>query len=132
MKILPVYAALLAILFVVLSIRTIRARRSLRIGLGHADNPAMLRAMRVHANFAEYVPMALILIYLVESSAARPMLIHLLGAALLVARLSHAFGVSREPENFKFRVFGMALTFTVLLMCALYLLAAPMAASMPA
>jgi hypothetical protein len=123
MTILPFYASLLAFLFVYLSIRTIRARRSLGIGLGHAENPVMLRAMRVHANFAEYVPIALLLIFLVESSAAQPLFVHALGSTLVVARLSHAFGVSREPENFAFRVFGMALTFTVLLVCAIYLLA---------
>lgn len=122
MKILPVYASLLAVLFVFLSVRTIRARRSLLIGIGHAENPAMLRAMRVHANFAEYVPFALILIYFVESALARPILVHALGAALLVGRLSHAFGVSREPEDFRFRVFGMVLTFTVMLISATYLL----------
>jgi uncharacterized membrane protein YecN with MAPEG domain len=127
MHILPIYASLLAFLFVALSIRTIRARRSLRIGLGHAENPTMLRAMRVHANFAEYVPMALLLIFLVESSGARPVFVHLLGSALLIARLSHAFGVSREPENFRFRVFGMAVSFAVLLTCASYLLIATLA-----
>jgi hypothetical protein len=82
----------------------------------------MLRAMRVHANFAEYVPIALLLIFFVESSTARPSLVHSLGAALVVARLSHAFGVSREPENFRFRVFGMVLTFTVILVSATYVL----------
>jgi len=127
MNILPIYASLLAVLFVALSIRTIRARRSLRIGLGHAENPTMLRAMRVHANFAEYVPFSLLLIFLVESSGARQVLVHLLGVALLIARLSHAFGVSRDPENFRFRVFGMALTFTVLLVCAAYLLVTALA-----
>lgn len=123
MTILPAYASLLAFLFVYLSIQTIRARRSLRIGLGHAENPAMLRAMRVHANFAEYVPFALLLIFLVESTGAHLLLVHTLGSTLVVARLSHAFGVSRDPENFRFRVFGMALTFTVLLVSAIYLLA---------
>jgi len=123
MKILPIYAALLAVLFVFLSVRTIRARRSLRIGIGHAENPVMLRAMRVHANFAEYVPLTLLLIYFVESAAARPLLVHTLGVALLVGRISHSFGVSREPEDFRFRVFGMVLTFTVILVCAAYILA---------
>jgi len=61
MTILPVYAALLALLFVLLSIRTIRTRHSRKVALGHGDDPAMLRAMRVHANFAEYVPLALLL-----------------------------------------------------------------------
>jgi uncharacterized membrane protein YecN with MAPEG domain len=122
MKILPIYASLLAILFVFLSIRTIRLRRSLSIGLGHAENPVMLRAMRVHANFSEYVPLALLLIFLVESLGSSVILVHALGAALLVARLSHAYGVSQHPENFRFRVFGMATTFIVLLTCAGYLL----------
>jgi hypothetical protein len=124
MNILPLYAALLAVLFVYLSVRTIRARRSLRIGLGHAENPLMLRAMRVHANFAEYVPFALLLIFLVESAGASSWVVHALGASLLVARLSHAYGVSQQVENFKFRVFGMATTFTVLLVSAAYLLVA--------
>jgi len=124
MKILPIYAAFLATLFVYLSVRTIRARRSLGIGLGHAENPVMLRAMRVHANFAEYVPFALFLLFLVESSGANPLVVHALGVALLAARLSHAYGVSQQKENFRFRVFGMATTFTVLLVCAIYLLVA--------
>lgn len=123
MTIISVYASLLAFLFVFLSIRIIRLRRSLGIALGHEENPDMLRAMRVQANCAEYVPIALLLIFLVESSAAHPMLVHALGIALVIGRVSHAIGVSRNPENFNFRVFGMTLTFAVLLVCAVYLLA---------
>ncbi len=123
MTITAVYASLLALLFVYLSIRTIRVRRNLGIGLGHADNPAMLRAMRVHANFAEYVPIALLLIFLIESSIANPILVHVLGSTLVVARVFHAFGVRRDPEISGLRVVGMALTFAVLLVCALTLLA---------
>ncbi len=122
MTILPIYAALLAILFVYLSARTITIRRKSQIGLGHADNPDMLRAMRVHANFAEYVPLALLLIFLVESSGAGPALVHALGAALLLARLLHAYGVSQTKENFRFRVLGMTATFTVMMASAVYLL----------
>lgn len=122
MKILPIYAALLAVLFVLLSVRTIGMRRRLRIGLGHAENPAMLRAMRVHANFAEYVPFALLLVFLVEIAGAHALLVHALGVSLVAGRFSHAYGVSRHPENFRFRVFGMAATFTVILSGAAYLL----------
>jgi hypothetical protein len=125
MKILPIYASLLAVLFVYISVRTIRARRSLGIGLGHAENPVMLRAMRVHANFSEYVPFSLFLIFLVETSGANALVVHALSAALLVARVSHAYGVSQQKENFRFRVFGMATTFTVLLLSAIYLLVVP-------
>jgi uncharacterized protein len=120
--ILPIYAALFAIFFIVLSIRTIRQRRSLKIGLGDAGNKDMQRAMRVHANFAEYVPLCLLMIYLVEQSGVYAWLVHALGAGLLVGRLSHAYGVSQVRENFKFRVTGMTLTFIVLITCATHLL----------
>lgn len=122
MTILPVYAALLALLFVLLSIRTIRTRHSRKVALGHGDDPAMLRAMRVHANFAEYVPLALLLIYFVESTSQTPWLIHLLGCALLLSRLCHAFSISRTPENFRYWVAGMGLTFMVILVSVAHIL----------
>jgi len=80
----------------------------------------MLRAVRVHSNFAEYVPFALLLLYFVETSGASPVVIH--GLCLLIGRLSHAFGVSRDNEQFQYRVAGMALTFTVFLVSSAYLL----------
>jgi uncharacterized protein len=123
-KILPLYAALLAILFVALSVRTLLLRRRLKIGLGDAGNEVMLRAMRVHSNFAEYVPFGLLMIHLVEMQGAPAWRLHAWGVALLVGRLSHAWGVSRSPEKFVFRVVGMTLTFTTLLSCATYLLMA--------
>ncbi|WDO00688.1 MAPEG family protein [Aeromonas allosaccharophila] len=122
MTILPVYAALLALLFVLLSIRTIRTRHSRKVALGHGDDPAMLRAMRVHANFAEYVPLALLFIYFVEASSQTPWLVHLLGSGLLLGRVCHAFGMSSTPENFRYRVVGMGLNFTVILVSAACLL----------
>jgi uncharacterized protein len=123
MRILPLYASLLAFLFVALSIRTLRLRRSLKIAIGDSGSPAMLRAMRVHSNFAEYVPLSLVLIFMVESQAAHPYLIHALGLSLLVGRASHAYGVSQSQENYAFRVFGMAMTLTTLVTCSVYLLA---------
>lgn len=120
--ILPIYAALLAIMFVVLSIRTIRQRRKLKIGLGDAGNKDMQRAMRVHANFAEYVPLCLLMIYWVEQSGVYAWFVHALCVGLLFGRLSHTYGVSQQRENFRFRVTGMSLTFAVLIACAVHLL----------
>ena len=120
--ILPVYAAFLAIFFVVLSIRTIRQRRKLKIGLGDAGNRDMQRAMRVHANFAEYVPISLLMVYLVEQSGVYAWLVHLLCLGLVAGRLLHAYGVSQSKENFRFRIAGMTLTFMVLMACAVHLL----------
>ena len=63
-------AALLGLLLVALSIRTLRLRHTLRIAVGDAGNPRMLRAVRVHSNFAQYIPLALL--YLLFVSARRP------------------------------------------------------------
>lgn len=122
MHIVLLYASLLALLFVVLSLRTLRMRRRLRIAVGDGGDPALLRAMRVHANFAEYVPLTLLLIALVETTGARPLYVHTLGAAVLAGRVSHAIGVSRVDENYAYRVFGMAMTFAPLIAAALRLL----------
>ncbi len=122
MHIVSLYASLLALLFVALSVRTIRLRRSEGIAIGDAGNKAMLRAMRVHANFAEYVPLSLLLVCFVEAGGAPAVLVHFLGLCLLLGRTSHAYGVSRVKEDFRFRVSGMAMTFTVLLVSSSYLL----------
>ncbi len=52
-EIVPVYAGLLGLFFVYLSIRVIRTRRHEQVALGDGDSPRLRRAMRVHANFAE-------------------------------------------------------------------------------
>ncbi len=45
--------------------------------------------------------------------------LHIVGGLLLLGRFGHAYGVSQSPENISWRVFGMALTFTALLLGAL-------------
>ena len=122
MHILPPYAALLALIFVLLSVRTLRLRKQLRIGIGDGGNPQLLRAMRVHSNFAEYVPLSLVLLLLVEGQGAPALLVHGLCLGLLVGRAAHAFGVSQPKEDFRFRVLGMVLTFAVLTASSAYLL----------
>lgn len=119
MRVTAIYAGLLAVLFIYLSANAIRTRRSAKVGVGDGGNQALLRAIRVHANFAEYVPFALVLMAVAESAGAWPMLIHLLGLTLLVGRMSHAYGVSQTPEPFKYRVRGIAATLTVIGVAAL-------------
>ena len=72
----PVYAAILALLFVFLSVRTIRFRRRFSVAIGNGEHNLLARASRAHGNFAEYVPLALLLIYFIERGAAMPTLVH--------------------------------------------------------
>ncbi len=108
------YAGLLALGFVLLSLRVIRARRGHRVALGTGGKRPVERAMRAHGNFAEYVPLALLLLALLELNGLPTVILHALGLMLLGGRLAHAHGIAREPEVFRWRVLGMALTFTVL------------------
>ena len=121
MPITSFYAALLALLFVVLSVRTLRLRRRLGIAVGDDGSAAMLRAMRVHANFAEYVPLCLLLSALAEAAGAPAMALHAGLAALLAGRAVHAYGVGQVREDFRFRVVGVGVTLTFLVVAAGYL-----------
>ena len=109
------YAGCLALVFVVLSARAIQRRGQTGVNLGDGDNEAMIRIMRGHANFAEYVPLALILIAALELQGLAALWIHGLGGTLLVARILHAyaFGFSEYFPNG--RVGGTAMTLGVLI-----------------
>lgn len=119
MTITAFYAALLALFFVFLSFRVIGWRRLKQVELGHGDDNQLLRRMRVHANFAEYVPFTLLLMAMAESMTAPRALIHLAGLILIAGRLIHAYGLSQTPHILRFRVSGMILTFFALSLAAL-------------
>lgn len=114
MVVVPIYAGLLALWFVVLSIRVIGFRRT-GPSLGDGGDPQMLRVIRGQANFAEYVPLALVLIGLLELSHFSVWLLHALGAALLIARLMHGYALSFSQKFVLGRVGGTILTFGVLI-----------------
>ena len=122
MTVTPLYAALLGLIFVALSLQTIRLRRRHRVALGDGNQAPLRRAMRAHANFAEYVPLALLLMFFVERGGGSALRMHILGIALLAGRLLHAWGVSQLRENFRYRTVGMVLTFSVLISASLFLL----------
>lgn len=122
MLITPVYAAVFGLIFVALSFRALLLRREFGVGIGDGDNPVLARAARVHSNFAEYVPIALLLVYFLEIQTPASAWIHLLCSMLLAGRIVHALGVSRVNENYRYRVTGMVLTLTVLISASLRLL----------
>jgi uncharacterized protein len=114
MAITALYAALITLLFLALSVRVIVLRGSARIALGDGGDRKLSRAIRSHANCAEYAPIGILLVGLAESLSAPGRLLHALGIGLLAGRVVHAYGVSQEPENTRFRATGMGLTFTAI------------------
>jgi uncharacterized membrane protein YecN with MAPEG domain len=112
----PIYAGVLAILFFVLSMRVVKLRGH-GASLGDGGNPLLLRRIRAHGNFAEYVPFILLMMGMLELSHFSTYLLHALGIALLIARLLHGYALSFS-ERFKFgRFWGTALTFIILFVC---------------
>ena len=108
----PLYAALAAVILIVLALRVIGARRGRGIAIGDGADDGMARRIRAHGNFAEYTPLALVLILLLELGGAPDWQLHLLGAALILGRIVHAWSLTAHSGNG--RLVGMTLTFFVL------------------
>lgn len=109
-----VTAAVLAPLYLGLSLRVIHLRRTLGVGIGHGGKGALERAVRVHGNFAEYVPFALVLLGLAEAGGAPAALVGGAGAALVAGRGLHAWGLAGSAGVSFGRFVGTTLTFVAL------------------
>jgi uncharacterized membrane protein YecN with MAPEG domain len=113
------FAALNSLLLLVLVGRVSRLRHGRRIGFGDGGDPDLARAIRVHANFVEHVPFALLLLGLLELNGLAAPWLWAFGSALLVARLMHAAGLSRTSGASFGRFYGTALTWLAILAMAL-------------
>lgn len=118
----PIYASVLALIFIGLSFNVIRFRLKTRIPFGDGKDLKMKRAIRVHGNFSEYVPITLLMMYFVEIQSQNPLLIHGLGISFILARVFHIHGVSQLKENVIFRVLGLFMTGCVIGTCAIILM----------
>jgi uncharacterized protein len=118
----PAYAGILALIYVFLAIRVVRLRGQVRVGIGSGGNSTLERAIRAHANCAEYVPLALILLGFMEMQRNSSYLLHILCLVLIAGRLIHAVNISREQESGGIRVVAMTLTFAVLTIAAIVLI----------
>jgi uncharacterized membrane protein YecN with MAPEG domain len=116
------YLAVLALLYVVLGLEVSRLRRGNRVLFGDGDNRQLRSAIRAHANFAEYVPIIVLMVALLEMSGTPAPRIHWLMGLLLIARLLHPLGMYVGPRTLQFqicRVGGISLTVLVLVAAAI-------------
>ncbi|MEZ5566359.1 MAG: MAPEG family protein [Gammaproteobacteria bacterium] len=113
-----IYASVLSVVYVVLSYRVAKCRMRFAVGLGTAHNVELERAVRIHGNFAEYVPLALLLLAFYEVGGGAWWAVHTAGAWLVVARLLHAVGLTRSSGRSTGRFAGVVMTWTLLLALA--------------
>jgi len=114
-KITLLFASLHALLLLALIAPISRHRHRHGIGLGSGGDPVLARKIRVHGNFIEFVPIALLLLGLLELAGLQATLLWAFGAALLLARVMHAIGLSRHAGYSVGRFWGTVLTMLVLL-----------------
>lgn len=120
MIITALYAGLFALLLLCLTLNVVRLRREHKIGLLDEGNIVLRKAIRMHGNATENIPIILILMGLAESNAASPILLHATGSIALVCRIWHALGISKTAGISKGRLYGMLGTFLVILFLAVY------------
>lgn len=109
------YAGLLGLLLVYLIFRVAKRRLKYRVGLGDGGIPDLNQAIRVHGNFAETVPIILIIMLIMELSLSPPWLVHGFGVLLVTARIAHAQGISSSPNHSLGRKIGIGLTLTLII-----------------
>ncbi|MCX7566354.1 MAPEG family protein [Sulfitobacter sp. F26169L] len=118
----PLYAALLALVFIVLAVLVVRERIAIEKAPDGADETALNKSMRVHANFVEYVPLALVLMICAELQGAPVIAVHAMGATLLIGRVCHGIGMSSTPQIRVLRAGGFLLTSLMLIFSSLAVL----------
>ena len=109
-----VTAGCCGLLYFILSFRVVQLRQAHKISLGDGGSDPLLSRIRAHGNFAEYVPIILILMALIEMRTGVTELLTSTGIVLFLVRISHAFGMARTAPN-PFRVAGAAGTWIVLI-----------------
>jgi uncharacterized membrane protein YecN with MAPEG domain len=115
------YAALNAFINIALAFRITRLRGKYSVSIGMGEAPQLLVAIRQHANNAEYLPLAIVMMLLCELCGGASSALHIIGGGLLIARVFHAVGLPMKAPNV-FRWLGTALTFAGIVGSAGYVL----------
>lgn len=123
------YAGILGVLLVALSVQVSRTRLRHRVDLGPGEGKALQQAIRAQANFTEYVPFAVLLLVIAEIQGLPAAALHAAGIVLVASRLLHATGLYSSPGTSFGRLSGTVGTWLVILALSAWLLWAATAAS---
>lgn len=122
MHITGIYAALAAIIVLVLALRVSAIRYGKHVDLGDGGHPDVLRRIRAHANAIENLPLALLLLLLLELNQTQRLWLHVFGCMLVLGRVLHAFGISLRAGPSPGRFAGSLLTWLAMFSMAILLL----------
>jgi uncharacterized membrane protein YecN with MAPEG domain len=110
LKLTAIYAAILTFVYVKLTLNVINLRRQNEVSLGDGGREDLQQAIRSHGNFAEYVPLGLILLGCLEANHIHWTIVLLLGGVFTTGRLFYAKAFLEATTNMDLRVKGMKFT----------------------
>tara|TARA_B100000925_G_C21830471_1_gene396943 strand:- start:320 stop:730 length:411 start_codon:yes stop_codon:yes gene_type:complete len=109
------YAGSLTILALILAFLTGRRRFKTETNLGLGDDFGMLQITRAHGNLIENAVFFIILSFLLETvGGVSSITTIVLGDLFLLARISHAYGITRPEAKSVFRAIGTLVSVIVL------------------
>ncbi len=118
------YASILMIFALALSFRAggFRGKTGISVLFGEPENMDLAERVRVHQNFLEYVPLAIILMGIIELNSGNATFLHVFGVVLIISRIAHAIGLKHDNMGHPGRVIGAGGTALISLVAALYAL----------
>jgi uncharacterized membrane protein YecN with MAPEG domain len=116
----PIYAGFFGIMLVILSRRVTRLRQRYEGNrMQESGHNELTAAVRAQSNIVEYLPMALLLMWMLETMQFGWYVIHPLGILLVVARLMHLHGLHEPSGAGPGRKIGTLLTLLHIVICSL-------------
>ena len=112
-----------------LGVRIGRIRIAEKVSVGDGGNPRLVARMRAQLNFAEYVPVVLILIALVEAASGSQLWLWVVASVFILARVLHGIGMDGWMLG---RTIGIAITYLTMIGLGLYAVAIPYLTPAPA
>jgi len=118
------YAGIMMIFALALSFRAggFRGKSGISVMYGEPINMELAQRVRVHQNFLEYVPMAIILMGIIEINGGNSTFLHVFGVVLIISRIAHAIGLKHDNMGHPGRIIGAGGTALISIAAALYAL----------
>ena len=120
MNISILFTIIFIIFYLILTIITIKERRSSKVAYGDDDNKKLIKAIRAHANFFEFTVFFIISSFLLEILDANQIYVLFVNIIFFLGRISHAYSMLKE--KILFRVIGMMATLNIYALNCIYLL----------
>ena len=120
MNISILFTIIFIIFYLILTIITIKERRSSKVAYGDDNKKKLIKAVRAHGNFFEFTVFFIISSFLLEILDANQIYVLFVNIVFLLGRISHAYSMLKEKTLF--RVIGMMATLNIYALNCIYLL----------